>query len=156
MHCTLASCHMATSLLYPNGGTRQGRSPRKGLGPGPARTPNPSLLSTGPGPARPPKALTFIDRAWASPGPPTPHFYWRTPHFSNPSLLLANPSLLSTGPGPARPPTPHFYWPDPSLLSARPLALSARPGRQLASDPNLSVDSSAARNPCVSKINTAT
>ena len=44
--------------------------------------------------------------------------------------------------------TPHFYQPDPSLLSAR-------PGRQLASDPNLSVDSSAARNPCVSKIDTA-
>ena len=71
--------------------------------------PNPSHLSTGPGPARDPKSLTFIDRPWASPAP-------------KPSLLLAKPSLLSTGPGPARPPTPHFYWPDPSLLSARPLA----------------------------------
>ena len=92
------SCdHMATSILYPNGGTRQGRSPRKGLAPagpwaGPAPQPltfidrpwarpglpNPSLLSTGPGPAQPPQSLTFIDRPWASPAP-------------KPSLLLARP-----------------------------------------------------------------
>ena len=64
--------------------------------PGP---PNFSLLSTGPGPARPPKSLTFIDGPWASPA-----------HL--------NPSLSSTGPWASA--SPHFYWPDPSLLSARP------------------------------------
>ena len=55
-------------------------------------------LLTGPGPARPPKSLTFIDMPRAG-------------------LAHLNPSLLLTGPGPQ---TPHFYWPDPSLLSARP------------------------------------
>ena len=83
-------------------------------------------------------------RPWPA-RPPTPHFYRQgpapTPHFyrqgpaPNLDLLpkgLPNPSLLSTGSGPARPtqiphfyrqgpasPTPHFYWPDPSLVSAR-------------------------------------
>ena len=89
-----------------------------------------------------PEALTFINRAWASPGPPTSFFYWRTPHFYRQALAQPGPQpLTSIGQ------TPHFYQPNPSLLSAR-------PGRQLASDPNLSVDSCAARNPCVSKIDT--
>ena len=60
--------------------------------------PKPSLLSTGPGPARPPKALTFIE----GPGPARPS---QIPHFYRWAWL---------------PQTPHFYWPDPSLLSARP------------------------------------
>ena len=100
--------HMATSILYPNGGPRLGRSPRKGLGLGRPGPPTPHFYRQGPGQPGPPQSLTFIDRPWAGPAP-------------NPSLLLANPSLLSTGPGPAQSPTPHFYWPDPSLLSARPL-----------------------------------
>ena len=104
---------------------------RQGLGqPGP---PKPSLLSTGPGPAQAPQPLTsigepltFIDRPWARPGPPTPHFYWQTPHFYRQALGQPGPQpLTSIGQ------TPHFYQPDPSLLSAR-------PGRQLASDPSLS------------------
>ena len=32
----------------------------------------------------------------------------------------SNPSLLSSGPSLLKPLTPHFYWPDPSILSARP------------------------------------
>ena len=68
------------------------------LGLGRPSPPNPSLLSTGPGPARPPKSLTFID----GPGPARPT---QIPHF----YRLGQASL-----------TPHFYWPDPSLLSARP------------------------------------
>ena len=81
--------------------------------PGPARPPNPSLLSTGPRPARPSpiphfyrqglgqpgsqpltsigKPLTFIDGPWASPAP-------------NPSRLLARP-LTSISQ------SPHFYQP---------------------------------------------
>ena len=69
-----------------------------------------------------PQALTFIDRAWASLAPQSLTFIDR------------NPSLLSTGPGQPGPQpltsigqpltsigqTPHFYWPDPSLLSAKP------------------------------------
>ena len=77
---------------------------------------NPSLLPAGPGPAWP---------------YPTPHFYQEAR--ASPDSQT-HPSLLSTGSGPARPTqilhffiggarpfqTPHFYWPDSSLLSARP------------------------------------
>ena len=86
----------------------------------------------GPGPARPPNPFTFIDRPWASPAPQTPHFYRQgpgqpgppTPHFYRQESLT-----FIDGARPARPPiepltsigqTPHFYWPDPSLLSAKP------------------------------------
>ena len=73
----------------------------------PAQPPNPSLLSTGPGPARPPNPSLLSTR----PGPARP----------------PNPSLLSTGPRPAWPPTPHFYWPDPSLLLASPFTSIGHP-----------------------------
>ena len=75
-----------------------------------------------PGRARPcragpdPQALTFIDRAWASPAP--------------------NPSLFSAGPRLARPPTPHFYWPDPSLLLARPLTSIGQPLTSIGQTPH--------------------
>ena len=69
------------------------------MGPGPARPPNPSLLSTG-----------------------IPHFYRQGPASPapNPSLLLANPSLPLARRLTSIGQTPHFYWPDPSLLLAKP------------------------------------
>ena len=79
------------------------------FGPGPARPPNPSLLSTGPWAGPAPQALTFIDSA--VPTRPT------------------NPSLLSTGPGQLGHPTPHFYWPTPHLYWPDPSLLSAKPAR---------------------------
>ena len=95
------------------------------FGPGPARPPNPSLLSTGPWAGPAPQALTFIDRAWASPAPQSLTFIDR------------NPSLLSTGPGQPGPPTPHFYWPDPSLLLARPItSILARPLNSIGHTPH--------------------
>ena len=142
LYRVLVQQHMATSILYPNGATRQGRSPRKGL------------ALAGAGPASQP--LTFIDRPWpvrhsliphfyrqalGQARPPTPQFYWR--------------SLWTTGPWPARPQPPsvgqthHFCQPGPSLVPAR-------PGRRLASGPDLSVDRSPARNLQMSKIDTAT
>ena len=54
------------------------------------------------------QSLTFIDKAWAGPA------------FQSLTFIDRNPSLLSTGPGQPGHPTPHFYWPDPSVLSAKP------------------------------------
>ena len=92
---SLANPHVATSILYPNGGTRQGRSPRKGLGlPGP---PSPH----------------FYRRAQASPALPIPHFYRQGP--GQPGT--PNPSLLSTGPSQA---SPSLLLANPSFLLVRP------------------------------------
>ena len=98
--------------MYPNGGTRQGRSPRKGLAP----------ASPWAGPA---SQLTFINRAWAGPALPNPSLLSTGPGPARPP----KPSLLSTGPGPARPPTPHFYWPTPHFYWPDPSLLLAKPGR---------------------------
>ena len=123
-------------------------------------SPNPSLLSKGPrlawppthfyrwglGQPGPPKSLTFIDRA-----PPAQPLIFMDGAWDLGRPVLLNPHIhrlglgLAGGPGTsllcARPsPTPYFYWPDPSLLPTS-------PGRQLASDPNLSVDRCSVRNP---------
>ena len=87
--------------------------------------------------------IGWAGQPWAR-NPKTPHFYWLGLGRPGPPQALTlsmglgwpglcNPSLLSAGPWPAQPiqiphfyrrgpasSTPHFYWPDPSLLSARP------------------------------------
>ena len=64
------------------------------FGPGPARPPNPSLLST-----------------------ETPHFYRQGPG----PAWTPNISHLSTGPGPAQPQIPHFHRQGPSQPGPQPL-----------------------------------
>ena len=73
---------------------------------GPARPPTPHFYRQGLGQPGP-QALTFIDRARASPAPNHPQpltFIDRAQAslaWANPSLLLANPSLLLAGPDPS-------------------------------------------------------
>ena len=75
---------------------------------------NPSLLLAGPGPARPSPTPHFYRRARAGPAWQIPHLYRRALGPPGPPKSLT----FIDGAWPAQ--TPHFYWPDPSLLSARP------------------------------------